>query len=534
MVSSYRPVLMAVTVSFVLTLPLPAVAEDRTAEMEALRKTIKRELDYRILSAGYTENALSTEGGIVITPQAGYYAVKLPRMKVTYPDGSYLDMGTIAMNASPGASVAEWKMSVALPSPMIMYNASAQPEFEVTIGQQRLAFVWRDDQVIAPKLEAAYSDIVLKSIDQPGVGMRVGAMTSTFNLTQDSEGLWSGPYNVKVSNIEDMITRAISADATPVPAGLDPFDLKIASMNMEGSYDKADFSQNVRLRDLVISMQDAQKDPAKRAQLDQKVRTMFASMPITVDSMTGRNTVTGIDLTIRDAAGERGVSLQSLQADFNVHKLRSQSSDLRSGVVFSGLQLKGAPSDIVALVPQSGKIGVAVTKLPAVGIFDTLRKTLGTDAQSAQAVPGAGILGLLQKAGTSLVIEDSYLTAQKLNATMDGKLVLDPATGNPAGLVNVLFSGLEDLIPAMLKAQQAGTATPGMQNALKMLTTLQLLGQQETDKAGKPARAFRFTFNPDGNITMNNVPLGALGTMMGKPQTGSAMPALPTAPSTTP
>lgn len=111
---------------------------------------------------------IQAEGPITVNKAAGYYAVTLPPMTVTAPDGRYQKFGMTAINASPSNKAGEWKMSVALPSTISYFDPEDKPVMTLSVGTQKMSGIWDESEGYFTHYDGTYSNIKMTGTGNAG------------------------------------------------------------------------------------------------------------------------------------------------------------------------------------------------------------------------------------------------------------------------------------------------------------------------------------------------------------------------------
>ena len=137
-----RPITAAAILLAALGVASPARAQTSDGDVQKLEGIFTQLLEqYKALTEANGAE-LVEEGNILVEPSDHYYAITLPHLTVQQKDGAYTDIGMIAVNALPGDAAGQWKMTMAVPTPIIHYDSKKNPVVSVNIGQQNFAGVW--------------------------------------------------------------------------------------------------------------------------------------------------------------------------------------------------------------------------------------------------------------------------------------------------------------------------------------------------------------------------------------------------------
>src|SRR5690606_28618936 len=143
---------------------------------------------------------LEYEGEVLVEQASTYYAVTLPHARIVYPDGARLDIGMVSVNAAPHDLPGQWKMAVAVPTPMVMTNAEKNQTIKINIGAQKASGIWDEELEHFAKLDAQYKNV---TIENPGTGfsMQIPESQILYDFAKGPDGFWSGPGRMMARNI---------------------------------------------------------------------------------------------------------------------------------------------------------------------------------------------------------------------------------------------------------------------------------------------------------------------------------------------
>lgn len=161
---------LGIFVCFLLSGSIPASAQQRNItdrDAEALRGVIQQFMDDQKSFLVPTLGASLVYDGRVTTERVGrYYAFTLPHMKLMYSNGRVFEIGMISINAVPDKVQGRWIMTMAFPTPMVMFNAEKSAVMRIDIGSQNTKAVW--DSRLGGFMEF---DSTLKQIKIDGVSL---------------------------------------------------------------------------------------------------------------------------------------------------------------------------------------------------------------------------------------------------------------------------------------------------------------------------------------------------------------------------
>ncbi len=239
---------------FLCVQPVPAKAQIDEAGAQKLKGQIQKELDFQTAVLGLEEmGILKLDGELEIKPAGSFYEVRSPRISLAFPDGAVFEAGTFIANVSPGAAPDEWRMSIALPTPMSLLDGAGKAVFQVNIGGQRFSGVWLPDAAVFPKFDGAWQSLKIEAGDGTTgkMSIAVGHMLAMMNMSKDKNGLWSGPFSFEAKNL-----------AVSMEAGQEKGSATLDTAKSQGSYAGMDFSMNREFREVLKKITAAGKKPS--------------------------------------------------------------------------------------------------------------------------------------------------------------------------------------------------------------------------------------------------------------------------------
>ncbi len=505
--------LVLILVCLLAPLSTPAQAAVDTAGAARLTTLFTGLLSDQKDSARRRQTDLKLVGDVVVEPAGNYYAVTLPHLSLIRTDGSFIDLGILVINAMPGATAQEWKMSVAIPTPIIGYGADKKPVTRLDIGKQSFTGIWNETINNFTKLDARYENITsLESTE--GVTLKIPKASIIYDLTPSADGkTWSGPTRFTLENI------SMTQDKNPGQSkiGLLTMDTQVQNY----SYEK---------------MQDYQ---SKLAALTQTIdATALSSNQITdiVLDMIGNvwdgfgTTIIAKDISLSyppangNPAGR--MDLQNAKIALNAAGLKTDNVTLSLKTQYDGLSLMPAPAGLKETTPERLNLDITVDKLPYKKLIDLTRKTVKAASTTAAPQENAGKLAaklipqMLTEAGTFIRIDKSFLGNSTYNLDLDGRMNANMAAIlGMDGKAKLDLRGLDQLIAAtrakLKNADLSAEIKKKLQGALLSMTILQLSGQQGTDANGKPMRSYNLELGKDGKVMVNGTDLSALQALAG-------------------
>lgn len=506
--------------AFLLLQVQSAVAAPIDAKGAAHLKTVFTQyLENQQSAARGQGRDLRAEGPVLVEPAGNYYAITMPHLTIVNHDGSSTDIGILAVNALPGTKDGEWKMTIAVPTPIMGYDAQKKPTLRIDIGGQSFSGLWNEKVGNFVKLDARYQNITaLQSAE--GVTVKIPSTSILYDLAPSADGkTWSGPAKYVMDNIT--ITKAGDPGVSKI--GRLAMDMKIHDYNPD----------EVRAyREKINALVETSTAPAVATMSNEHAQGLynlvFDFISNVWDGFDSTVTVTDVDLSRPALAGGEPGRLALKQAGFtlNAKGFRTDSVTMNIMTKYDGLSLVPAPAGFDEGTPSRLNLDVNINKLP----FKELVRLGREGMKAASTQPDGGKIAgmqaaelipkLLTQAGTNLKVTQSFFGNNTYNVQIDGLLNANLAAVMGAeGKAKLDITGLEKLI-ALVKAKVKDPALNAdlkarLNKSLITLTILQMTGQQGVDAQGQPMRSYNLELTNDGKIMINGADLSMLQALAG-------------------
>lgn len=494
------------TLLLIMALTSPAQAAMNAEDAKHLKTVFSTMLERYSNEAKLQGGELVAEGDLLVEPSDNYYAVTLPHLSIIGADKSKINIGMIAINAVPGDKKSEWKMTIAIPTPITLYGTEGHETGVIQIGSQSFAGVLHETFGNFVRLNARYKDI---SFTDPVEDARVnmGDMTIIYDLKETSDGLWSGPMNLVISNIQALFNRTGAAG-------------KISSIKIDSTVkDYSVVEAHAYTEKMNALMESLGSDtPSVSGQHVQGMFNTVADFLTTVwDGFGSQFSISGMEFINPASAGKPATTLQVQHLGFGMTGggLKGNRATLQHTINMTGLSVTPDTSGMKEMVPENVNFDMTITNLPLKDLLQMARENLGHN----MATPEGGNLvalnalaqtqQLLTQAATSLEIKDTGLGK---NAAYDLKLngaalANIQAVMGATGKMRLEIMGVENLISLTQKAINDPSIQPAdkekAQKALQSMTFLQMIGQQSKNAAGQDIRAYDFELTTDGKTLLN-------------------------------
>lgn len=534
---------LSLILAFTLLAAIPAHAAFDEAGAASLKKEVNDGLGWRTDLAKSLNSGFMIGGDIAVTPKKDFYEITLP--KVSYLLGQSrgaMNVGDVVLHAVP-ANAGAWQVETTLPSSMALYDASKKQVATITLGTQHVAGTWWPEKGLWSKMDSTVENVTVTGLDQanPFTG-KIASIKSAVDFKDNGDNTWSGPVDVNITGVEFNT------------AGPRPANAAIARVGMHIVYDRLDLA---RLKTIRETIQAATKGGGAMTKEQEQnfYKAMIATPPISLDNMSSTTTVEKANLHFllpaspknpNEKPAARDVGFDTLVLTATGGGATQEKTSLTLKTALKGLSLRGAPKGpFDGAIPSAINTSFTFDNVPVKKISETLLTALQkasalsdqpaqpgqteTPAQLEAKAALAGLPKILQEAGLTLTIADTWIESSALRTDISGKFVADAKSAfGMTGKLDVLLKGCDEF----LKSAQGEALQPGsgdMSNLIYfgMLAQAQGRGQLSHAADGKSLRSFSFALGPDGVVMLNGQPLGGA-------RPAPAAPATPVPSSSTP
>ncbi|GJL85208.1 MAG: hypothetical protein DHS20C02_09830 [Micavibrio sp.] len=532
--------LLAFVFALILAIsPFNASAADINDEGAQRLKIIFEELiSYqKSISELAEDGKLIYQGDVIVEPSDEYYAVTLPHVSILYPKGQRLELGIVSVNAVPHDQEGQWKMTVAMPTPIILFDKSGAPALQLDIGSQLSAGIWHEELEYFTKLDARYQDIKIESPDGT-FRTAIAEAEILYDLNEDDQGRWSGPLKGTIRKI------AMNFEKTG-----GTITMKEAKLGVElFSY----IPQAIKdYKEKLIAMAEAGSDGNVSSQHITGLYNMIVELLGNAgDGFTAQYEVSDLDIT-RPVDPDTESEEKRLES-FHFGKL-SMGFDLtgflnnqvKLALRFGFNDLKAPPSDdesMKGIMPTTGHIDVQLNDIPYQKIADLGRNSIaGKAGMVHMATFALKIPAILSEAGTTMTFTDNHFGNDAYHVNANGKIRADISALNSATAdIRLTAKGLEQL-KANMALEGDDPLNENAQNFQKIaaqLQILQVLAAKEKDGLGNLIHILEFEMNKQGEMLMNGQDIRLLfdgrAADRAKPQEPEAAPEQAPAPEAAP
>lgn len=486
-----------------LAAPTAHAAIDEAGAQE-LKTLINQYIEDQKQLTSVSGATLLTEGELQITPQGSYYQVITPYLKTVYPGDVVYDLGKVSINAMPGATAEEWKMSIALPSPISLYAKDGSPIWKLDLHDQNAAIIWNTGLKYTTHVRAGYKNVEMtfpaSKTKNSLTKMTINNVNILQDFTQDqTTQKWSGPINFKMTGIS-------GTAGTEQLASVDELSL---------DYDLKNFDAGA-----MTKMQDELKslshDGSNIATSPEKAARFF---DIISSSMTsGMGSITSAlafkNINLKSSTGDTPFSTSIDNGKFVMSMDTPQGKETNLGLMIDVNGVKAHSDKYQKLIPQKINLDIKITDFPLTKLIKMGQQQMaigmGKPESSSPSIPPQSFPELLAAAGTRIDQNLAYLSdALKINGNGYAKAEGATALGGTAEQ-NLEIEGLDILLADI---SEMAKTDPSVGQVLGGLTMFQMMGQQDPNNPNK--RTYKLIVDKDGRMTMNGSDLSG---MMGAAQ----------------
>ncbi|OIN87523.1 MAG: hypothetical protein AUJ12_02000 [Alphaproteobacteria bacterium CG1_02_46_17] len=480
--------LMSTTASYA------AIDAQGAAELKSLISNYIQEQQKITAATGAT---LVANGETTVTPQGTYYSVILPHLVTRYPgDVVSYDMGKIAINAMPGKTADEWKVSFSLPR-TVSVNTPKDGKVDFHFGQQKASGLWNSKMNYMFQINAEYKNVTIEKTmpdtPEPQVPLvTIGTINIKQNLQEDTPGskTWSGPADFSAQNIQTD-------------------KLSIGEVSANYMIKNVDYTVMTKMRDELKSMgensqslSDLQNNPTAALNMFDVMAKMFENP---MGEFTSELTLKDLKATgytnTPEASGDE-VTLKSAHFGMDMNLSNPQKASMVFRLGLDGLDVP--LEDKKDVTPKNAELEIKVDSLPLMELVKTTRQIAGVEMQGAtpDATPVKPYPQILAEAQTSFSnkvdINTDILNVHGQGAAQaSGQSMIGLTTDQ-----NWEIKGLDALLEKLKNDQQNPEIS---QQIAQKLAILQLMGQMSPDKPD--IRTYHLVVDDQGKMTMNGADL---------------------------
>jgi hypothetical protein len=463
-------------------------------------------------AAELSDTNITYEDSLAVTDKGKYFQVSLPKMLISYPDGTNLKIGNIVVNVMPSTQTGHWKMSVALPKPILVLNEQMMPAVEINFTSQKFAGIWHEEFNNFIKLNAEYNEISIKdSIENHSIS--IPKLKIAFNLKQNDQEYWSGPLVIALKGTNLMLPEGAKAEIGEIAMKVNVEDYSFNKMN--------EFKDKIQA--LLLSESHNQNENVSWNHILALYNLVFEFIldvwnGYTVEFAMKDFITTRPPIIPGDKEGK--IHIEHAGLGFGISGLRKSDVKLALSFKYNDFSVYPTPENFNSSTPSSMDLNLSLNNLPIKELIDLGHNSLKMIAESPQAIQLVGLNALmtapeiLTNASSMLKLNTVNFGNKTYSTEIDGQIIADVnATKAATGMINMSIKGLDPLIASINSdisttesqdsLDEEGTEKlEQLKQLLSTLTMLQLMGQKEPTSEGN-SHTFELNLDKAGVITLN-------------------------------
>jgi len=496
-----------------------AQAEINDEGAAKLKTIITELLEQQQNAYEFAGGEMRLDGSVTVEQAENYYAITIPPVTSVDPEGGRNEIGMVAINARPGDAPEEWKMSVAIPTPILYFNETGDIKMQIEIGAQRMAGIWNEDLHYFSKMDAAYQDVEIENFPK-GETVLISNLTANMDLQEKEDNLWSGPMTFACKNIT--IERSLKNEAIEIEEIIG--DMRIINfspkVNLEMQEKIEALAENTDSRDLTDMSHDEQM----------AFYNMFFDMIKTAGGGFTSNFIAR-NITHHQNGGEgedktKAVRIDKFGFGLDMTGFDKGNIDLGLRAGLEEIEMANQASDISGYFPNTMNIDIGINNLP----LDALHKAGLSTLKSAKDNPNAASIGavqmmmtlpqILSDAGTNITLKDTYIKSREFDADLNGVLAADSQSRIGAiGSMTAIITGLDKAVAKLQEEMKTASESrkQKIQKLLTQMTVISALGQAGEDDDGNQTKTFKFVMEEDGKLLLNGTDMSAMFGLLNAP-----------------
>ncbi len=491
----------------------PAGAQISDEGASRLRAILQKALDMQTEQVKLRGDEILLDGAINVEKKDTYYAAQMPAITILSSDKqTRVVLGRVAVNAMPGSTDDLWKLAVAIPSPILVYDGE-KPFMTISLGAQSLSGIWSEALWGFVKLDMRIENVSVRSDDLNFV-MDVSKVDGRYDLNETGKGMLSGPMDVSLQGLSFGDKTGVKAKIAEVL-----FTSKIKDLSVDVT---KTFREKMREHMDAVSRnaQTIKTGPEASAELTEAMYGIVTDyLRKAFDSTSADLRVRGVEILPQGPESE-GFSLAEGGFGFDVAGFRSGTASLGFRLGYKDMKISPVPKGMAALAPSEMRVKLSIDQIPLDKLIalgkTTIQSSASAQTGTAQDAVFLGVASavpaLLSEAGTKITVQEDHMASALYETNFTGTAVLNANAVNGAvvkgrmevvGIENVL-AWLKDNVSKV--PEEAGT----MGQAAQILTIMQMVGQQGTSADGKLSRTYDFVMDEQGRTLLNGSDLNSL------------------------
>jgi hypothetical protein len=494
-----------------------------TTGAATLGNAINEELQWRSNMTKILDQGILIDGKVAVEVKKDFYEVHMPHLYMLNKQGK-LDVGIITAEIVPAPEKGAWLIRQAdVPVSMTYYDLKNAPVAHITFASQKFSGTWYPAQAIFSKIDSTFQNIQVTPVNANFMTAKITALKSLIDLKDNGDGTWSGPADFGAAGL------------TITLPGQDPITASIGKVAARNKYDHLDMSQSLKMKDLA---EKTMKDGLPQTE-DQKKE--FLAKLLTKSPFTANGLDTTFELgqvTVHDTGTKQqprqDATLDQLTFAGQVANNKQDRSKILVKLGFNGLHATQVQPPFTDLLPSKVDAEIVLDNVPVSKLSEQFfailtdqatvnaaKDTKDTKDPLAQKVAQdevkkkisdavALIPGILQDAGTSLAVNNTFIQSTGLTTRVQGRADASPdAKLGAAGKATVTFKGLDEYIEKTKAAAMRPGSDPHMMGFLLGLMAVQMKATADKAPDGTSIRNLMIELRKNGDIIVNGTVLNA-------------------------
>ncbi|MEZ5919463.1 MAG: hypothetical protein R3D66_06050 [Alphaproteobacteria bacterium] len=511
---------------------VPATARAQAIDdkgAEALKGVLSGLLDEQITLGGQSGVQIIKEGPLSVEPSDSYYAVTFPHLSIRYPDGKQFEFGMLSINAVPHDKPGQWKMSIALPTPMLLLNDDGSELMRMNIGAQQAAGIWLEGTHYFTKMDSTYKDIALTG-ENGLFELSIPLTRIRYNLEDDQNGMLSGPISASLEGLRALF---------PQSGGTATIGKLQTDFTLDRYNPKAELAYRRKIQPLLENLQsdDLPSSSSENKAGEDMSTLQDAMLELFMNWGNGfSGTYSLEDLAVNmPAQGDkpaRQLRLKNALSGFEIGDMLSDKAFLKVRAGHNGFFSNETPEKYKPFVPENSNLDITARNVPLKAILELAATTMSAVQSNPDMRQMAGLSlmmkvpALLSQAGTIIEFENNYLENEAHKADLNGQIKADmSAISSMTAQLRATFAGLDALLTQaqILAADPEEPAAAQFAEMAKTLAQIKGWASVEQQAAG-PLHVLNFELNTQGQMLLNgrDIKASAPAPAALPPSTGTA------------
>lgn len=519
--------------SFILLVLLlvPATARAQAINdkgADALKSSLGNLLDEQIALGGQSGVQIIKEGPLSVEPSGSYYAVTFPHLSARYPDGKQFEFGMLSINAVPHDKPGQWKMSFALPTPMLLLGEDGSEIMRISIGAQQAAGIWLEGTHYFTKMDSTYKDITLGG-ENGLFEIAIPLTRIRYDLEDSPDGMLSGPIFASFENLRVLF---------PQNGGTTTIAKLQADFMLDRYNPKAELTYRRKIQPLLENLQreklppSSSKDSKTANDMNILQNAMLELFMNWGNGFSGTYSLENlaVDMPAQGGKPARQIRLTTAFSGFEIGDMLSDKAFLKIHAGHNGFFSNETPAKYKAFVPENSNLDITARNVPLKALLElaTATTTATRNNPDMRQIAGLSLMmkipALLSQAGTIVEFKNNYLENEAHKADINGQIKADmSAISSMTAQLRATFSGLDALLTQAqtLAADPKEPAAGQFAELAKTLEQIKGWANVEQQVTG-PLHVLNFELNTQGQMLLNGQDIKAPAPAALPPSTGKA------------